>query len=528
MYEWLLGLLTWRFWVVMSGSGVGFVLLMLVAWRGRVVWSGPRCGGRGGRCGYELRGREKVFQGRCPECGQYLNEVGVAEFVRRRFHWGVMLVAVLVLLLPMGVHFGRVVHWQYVKWRYSPQYSLRNVDELLLREVAGYMREQPLKVDEWQWRLIELLKESQGSEGDLLEVFYTLRELLRDETFITKVRSYELEHVIKALPKHMHTNEQMMFNLYLDWYGREWRVKQEAGLTEKRYDFAINAGTNYPSAYKAIDDVYELKHVKEVRVNGELVHHEIELGKTRKPVRVIFYREASYGDDTLPGYGEVMAFGENEVELVIERVLVKSEKRLNVKKVKREDWPTDVLWQEEVVLKKQIVMYESRDKPLFGVEDETYRERLKSEIEVERMVARRMGERVRLAVELKRTERRKLTDAEHLAVVGRDLSIYLDDPYTFYFRANATFGDDEVVMFHFSNTSKNAKVRQEGNVITRVSRYIYYCDVESLDPGIGSARIEMNSGLKAGGYSRSRKLCWKGSLSMGVVEVERWDLIGSE
>ena len=130
-----------------SGAGLAFLFLLRAGWRGRAVWSGARCGGRNGKCGYELRGMKNPTQGSCPECGQDLSVPGAVNFVRMKMHWGLFALALVVLLLPVGEYWGVVGYQWYQQKQQLRKNALgtnfqtrwRNLSEKPLEEIAVFV-----------------------------------------------------------------------------------------------------------------------------------------------------------------------------------------------------------------------------------------------------------------------------------------------------------------------------------------------------------------------------------------------------
>ena len=85
------------------------IVLVAIAWRGRLRWSSPRCA----RCEYDLRHLAPDYTTTCPECGANLQKSRAVYFSRAKCRWSLLTLALLVLVLPWAVFGGYFWHQDY-------------------------------------------------------------------------------------------------------------------------------------------------------------------------------------------------------------------------------------------------------------------------------------------------------------------------------------------------------------------------------------------------------------------------------
>ncbi|WP_200761449.1 hypothetical protein [Poriferisphaera corsica] len=514
---------------VLSLTALPVVCLLLAAWKGRMVWSGPRCEGKvgrmiggGRRCGYELRGMKDFKSKQCPECGQYLGEVGAVRYVQGRFSWRVLILT-LSLIGVTGVVGGGVAVYQDYQWQRMLEtgegmslYSMRF--DVFLK----YLEKHPEEVmdgKEWLWAMDHHLgmKGKQITREEMGKVCEVMKVAMRSEVGLDFLSDYG-DRLYQSMAQSGMMDEGMWVELAREWHGGEMRLNETKRQFGGSWMRLLVSGEEKADWFKKDEmaGIRPLWWVKEVTLNGEVFDGVVDQVK-----------RSDYGrrEFELRGKGNKrFKAGAYEIEVVIERGFVRVDDGVAFEEpTKREDWPTDVMGLEEQRVSYRCELFEDVDAAVGLVKDETFAAKMEREYSVKRCVARKFRGKVRLVLEMRRMMRVEIGEGDKVLLAAMyDEGPMVADRLKVNLVGEVRFGDQ---VFELSEAGHSVDWGgfPDDPVIEIVETYVG--DVDELGEDVREVDVVLR-GERDEWLSRDWDVegFWDGEIEVKGVKVERWDL----
>ncbi|QDU33087.1 hypothetical protein KS4_11290 [Poriferisphaera corsica] len=496
---------------VVGGVIVGVLSLLTGSWKGRMVWSSPRCGGRRGRCGYDLRGYETYKEKRCPECGTDLNDPKVVEFVKRKMNWWLLFGAVIALTGPVA-WWGGIGVVLYGKAN-GPQGW--NLGRYPLEVVEAYLQEhmEPGAA----WSVMEVCKgalvDQTSGEEDVARAFRVMGMCLNDEKMADRL-DHQTDPFVAAAIGNDRVTDEMMVGFYRDWFGRNARaaLNQRVYVDDERVRVDVRTTPHlHASDGLQNNEVVHQMHVKGVRLDGEDVKYEYSQDGQRRGVRLWLT-------------GSAMKEGNYAVEVDIERVLFDKSLMPEQGHCTREDWPKEVVWREEKTLRLNMPVYEDVADAIEFVEDRGLEADLDEQVRVMDCMARTFNGKTRLILILER-EREVVNQLYELeqemgVLPERDKRELIADPVVVNLQAEVEI--DGVKYELLGNHQQDVYGERRKRV--RMKSILKLDLDDELDPEVRELDFILSGNREQLKENLEVDEVWQGRVERKNVRVKRWDL----
>ncbi|QQE13486.1 hypothetical protein JD969_08525 [Planctomycetota bacterium] len=491
---------------------VPVVVLLMAAWKGKVVWSGPRCGGKRGKCGYDLRGLGTLEGERCPECGTYLNELGAVEYVRGVFSWRLLVIGVLLALLGAGLTGGAGLYEGYQKMKVQGGVSV-NVYGLKPVGLYEYAKAGEGDVSDWMWAMQSYMGSNKMTQQEM-GAFCEIVCMALDTEEGARYLDANLQNVVSGLQKTGKMTDELWLKLARSAWGKELVLYEQMRKFEgeRLLDFLVNGRFGPYVGQHELGDWVKVWDIKEVKINGEVINRD----------KVQVHNQMSFTIRLQPG--EKLKAGEHELALLIERGFVDRSKHKGfVATVNRADWKEKVQGLEEITVEQQIKIYKDEADAVKMVKDEAFGERLRGEVKVSRALVRTFQGKKRLVVVADRQQRIVMGvdwmgEADELFQKGPEAV----DKLRVNFKAVVKLGEQEHELMlrrwgiEWGDFPEVEVVGTESIFVVdldEIGDEVDVIDVKLVSERDDSAAMDMEIDQ-----------VWDGEIVVKGIEVERWDL----
>ncbi|QQE13483.1 hypothetical protein JD969_08510 [Planctomycetota bacterium] len=519
-----------------GGAVLGFFFLLIGSWKGRMWWHAPRCGGRKGKCGYDLRGMKNYAGKACPECGEHLGEKGTVEFVRGRMHWWMMLLAFGVLVMP-GMVIGGVLGYRYYKvWQSEKVHAQvakvqpvgnqfvevteHNLDQQPVSKLIAYAIDRPQNEYIWYRELCGRMQRAKSVE-EADELMRAIRRLLNDKD-ASELLVHDIEKFVDLAASVGYVSDEEWNAFYLDWFGKDTRIilnsrmfvgNQTLNVTIRSYKYGDTYGAG------RMNGVYELHHIKEVRVDGKVMSYN------GKQYQIRGNTNLSIGG-TLPPLKK----GEHVIEIDMERAFVKGPgQRSYVGEISRDQWPAKdklVRYKAKTVT-LNFNAYEDVGEAIDWIKDETLGKKLHDEMKIKQCVARRYRGGVRLHLVCERLQKHVFKDRKNR--YGKVIANYLQDPTQVNLQGEIKIGGKKHVMKRVGDLGGEQKeMSMSRSEAKRLAVCRYEVDLSELDEDVKTIDVVFTGNREQLKLNVEVDKVWQGRFEKKGIEVERWDLVREE
>lgn len=270
------------------------VLIVLGLW-GKPRWSAPYCA----KCRYDLRGRLPAETDTCPECGSALTGKKSVGFVRYGRRWGLIVLAIALLLWPFLL-LGGTAGYRYFAAR-SMVPNPGNMAQQTTPDVIAYVKANPDKP--WGWK--ELGKRSLAGQLSQSEVDRVVDDFVAhlSATYpqgMGQPLNWSGDFLLTARKGGVIDDARMM-RLMDAYYGPIPHLGQplERARPGQRLGFNLRAARDWDPFHQS--DIGLLSYLREARIDGKPV-----LQPNPHRHRHQFQGSLNVPDDLAPGEYEVV------------------------------------------------------------------------------------------------------------------------------------------------------------------------------------------------------------------------------